>query len=99
MLPIPKLQAPKKHQVGNTKHQVPNSREAPSSKLEARAVVWSFALRISLVFGVWFLVFRFRNFSGAWGVVLGVWLRGSSKTEIPKRRTPAGHSLLDRKSR
>jgi hypothetical protein len=37
-------------------------------------------LGISLVFGAWFLVFRFRNFSGAWGLVLGVSLGGGSKT-------------------
>src|SRR6266699_2313424 len=64
--PNSKLQAPKKHQVPNTKHQAPNSREAPSSELEARAAVWSLEPGISLVFGAWFLVFRFRNFSGAW---------------------------------
>src|SRR5256885_1527989 len=76
------LQAPMKHQVPNTKHQAPNSREAPSSKLEARAAVWSLELGISLVFGAWFLVFRFRNFSGAWGLVLGVSHSGGSKTEM-----------------
>jgi hypothetical protein len=27
-------------------------------------------LGISLVFGAWFLVFRFLDFSGAWGLVL-----------------------------
>src|SRR6266480_5275491 len=75
--PNSKLQAPKKHQVPNTKHQAPNTREVPSSKLEARAAVWSLELGISLVFGVWCLVFRFRNFSGAWGLVLGVSLHFS----------------------
>src|SRR5881396_309727 len=59
----------------NTKHQAPNSREAPSSKIEARATVWRLELGISLVFGAWFLVFRFRDFSGAWGLVHGVSLR------------------------
>src|SRR6266704_3546537 len=33
--------------------------QAPSSKLEARAAVWSLEPGISLVFGAWFLVFRF----------------------------------------
>src|SRR5438034_8090869 len=42
--------------------------QAPSSKLEARAAVWSLELGISLVFGAWFLVFRFRDFSGAWSL-------------------------------
>src|SRR5438046_845468 len=41
-----------------SKLQTPNTREAPSSKLEARAAVWSLELGISLVFGAWFLVFR-----------------------------------------
>src|SRR5206468_10886349 len=65
-----------------SKLQTPNTREAPSSKLEARAAVWSLELGISLVFGAWFLVFRFRDFSGAWGLVLRVSLRGGSKTEM-----------------
>src|SRR2546422_2654390 len=78
-----KLQTPNtKVQTPNTKHQAPNSREAPSSKLEARAAVWSLELGISLVFGAWFLVFRFRDFSGAWGLVLGLSLGGGSITEM-----------------
>src|SRR5213594_1975423 len=82
-----------KAQAKSTKFQTPNSKEASSSKLEARAAVWSLELGISLVFGAWFLVFRFRDFSGAWGLVLGVSLSGSSKTEmIPiwRRRTLGG---------
>src|SRR6185503_13921070 len=71
--PNSKLQAPNKHHVPNTKHQAPNSREAPSSNLEARAAVWTLELGISLVFGAWFLVFRFRDFSGAWCSGFGVW--------------------------
>jgi hypothetical protein len=56
------------HRNRNTKHQTPNTKEAPtpklqtpeklqtpSSKLEARATVWSLELGISLVFGVWCL--------------------------------------------
>src|SRR6266496_31477 len=61
-----------KCQATSSKFQTPSSKEAPSSKPEARAVVWSLELGISLVFGAWFLVFRFWNFSGAWGLVLGV---------------------------
>src|SRR5207247_6650101 len=91
--PKSKLQAPKKRQVPNTKNQAPNSREAPCSKLEARAAVWSLELGISLVFGAWFLVFRFRNISGAWGLVLGVSHAGSSKTEM-QSQFPAGILLL-----
>src|SRR5437867_2185085 len=70
--PNTKHQTPKKLQVPNTKHQAPNSREAPSSKIEARATVWRLELGISLVFGAWFLVFRFRDFSGAWCLGFGV---------------------------
>ena len=70
-LPIPKLQAPKKHQVPNTNHQAPNSREAPSSKRGPRFGAWNlgflwclelgfwcFDSGISLELGVWCLVFR-----------------------------------------
>jgi hypothetical protein len=39
-------------------------------------------LGISLLFGAWFLVFRFRDFSGAWGLALGVSVSRGSKTEI-----------------
>jgi two-component system, response regulator PdtaR len=48
----------------NTKLQTPEKLQAPSSKLEARAAVWSLELGISLVFGAWFLVFRFRETCG-----------------------------------
>ena len=41
----------------NTKLQTPEKLQAPSSKLEARAAVWSLELGISLVFGAWCLVF------------------------------------------
>src|SRR6266704_6767766 len=69
-----KLQTPKKLQVQRSKHQTPNTREAPSFKfqVEARAAVWSLELGISLVFAAWFLVFRFRDFSGAWCLGFGV---------------------------
>ena len=76
--PTSNLQTPEKLQVPNTKHEAPNSREVPSSKLEALAAVWSLEFGISLVFGAWFLVFRFWDFSGAWGLVLGVSLSGGS---------------------
>jgi hypothetical protein len=42
-------------------------------------------LGISLVFGAWFLVFRFLDFSGAWGLALGVSLSGGSETEMCHR--------------
>src|SRR5213592_4345691 len=73
-----KLQTPNtKVQTPNTKHQAPEKLQAPSSKLEARAAVWSLELGISLVFGAWFLVFRFRDFSGAWCLGFGVSLCAS----------------------
>jgi hypothetical protein len=40
-------------------------------------------------FGVWSLVFRFRNFSGAWCLVLGVSLSGGS-TYIQRVHTVGG---------
>src|SRR5438477_5178968 len=49
--------------------KAPNTREAESSKLEARAAVWSLELGIYLVFGVWFLVFQFRDLFGVWDLV------------------------------
>src|SRR5438034_4836886 len=78
-IPSSKLQRSTRSQTPNTKLQTP---ENPRSKLEARAAVWSLESGISLVFGAWFLVFRFRNFSGAWGWVPGVSLSGGSKTEL-----------------
>src|SRR5256885_1534887 len=42
--------------------EAPSSKfQAPSSKLEARTAVGSLEVGISLVFGAWFLVFRFRD--------------------------------------
>src|SRR6185503_10406081 len=79
--PGPKHQTPNtKHQTPNTKHQTPSAKLQRSSKLEAQAAVWSLELGISLVFGAWFLVFRFRIFPGAWGLVLGV----SLLAELPR---------------
>src|SRR5206468_8555748 len=52
--------------------QTPEKLQVPTSKLEARAAVWSLELGISLVFGAWFLLFRFRDFSGAWCLGFGV---------------------------
>jgi len=56
-----KLRTPNTKYQRSSRSQAPNTREAPSSKfqLEARAAVWSLELGISLVFGAWFLVFRF----------------------------------------
>src|SRR6266700_2070615 len=68
-----KLQTPNSKEAPRPKHQTPNSRAAASSKLEARAAVWRLELGISLVFGAWFLVFRFRDFSGAWCLGFGIW--------------------------
>src|SRR2546426_1620246 len=87
-----KLQTPNtKVQTPNTKHQAPEKLQAPSSKLEARAAVWSLELGISLVFGAWFLVFRFRDFSGAWCLGFGVSLCASI-------RQSAAFSLLSEKA-
>ncbi len=67
-----KHQTSSKSQAPNSKHHTPNTREAPSFKLEARAAVWSLELGIYLMFGAWFLVFRFWDFSGAWCLEFGV---------------------------
>src|SRR5438477_9410433 len=69
----------------NTKLQTPEKLETPSSKLEARAAVWSLELGISLVFGAWLLVFRFQDFSGAW-----CWGIGGSFSHFSSRREWCG---------
>src|SRR5437867_12108839 len=52
----------------------PENLQAPSSKLEARAAVWSLELGISLVFGAWFLVFRLNpHFSPGSATWEGLW--------------------------
>src|SRR5881396_2084374 len=90
-----KLQTPNtKVQTPNTKLQTPEKLQASSSKLEARAAVWSLELGISLVFGAWFLVFRFRDFSGACGLVPGGSLSSGSKTERRPRQTGTGTNSL-----
>jgi hypothetical protein len=74
-----KLQRSTKSQTPNTKLQTPEKLQARSAGRGLELGTWDF-------FGVWslvFSVFRFRDFSGAWGLVLGVSLGGGSKTEIP----------------
>src|SRR6266496_5728711 len=62
----------KQHQKPSSKHQRSSKLQVPSSKFEARAAVWSLELGISLVFGAWCLVFRFRDFSRGWCLGFGV---------------------------
>jgi hypothetical protein len=61
-------------QAKSSKFQTPSSKEAPSSKLKnnLRAVCSGICF--------WGLVLENWNFSGAWGLVLGVSLSGGSKT-------------------
>src|SRR5206468_4166177 len=61
-------------QAKSSKFQTPSSKEAPSSKLK------SAPFAPASVLGVW--CFEIWNFSGAWGLVLGVSLGGGSKTEM-----------------
>src|SRR5438046_5255293 len=70
--PNTKHQTPKKLQVPSSSQQTPSSKHQRSSKFEARAAVWSLEVGIYLVFGAWFLVFRFRDFFGAWRFEFGV---------------------------
>src|SRR6058998_1882861 len=81
-IPSSKFQRTSNAQTPNTKLQTPEKLQAPNSKLEARAAVWSLELGISLVFGAWLLVFRFRDFSGGWGLVLGVSLSGGPQEHL-----------------
>src|SRR4030095_9173942 len=54
----------------NSKLQAPKKHPAPSSKITRAPLPTS-------VFGVWW--FEIWNFFGAWGLVLGVWIRAGSK--------------------
>jgi len=67
-------------QATSSKFQTPSSKEAPSSKLKTdlRAVCTGICF--------WGLVFEIWNFSGAWGLVLGVSLSGGSKNEMPQMK-------------
>jgi hypothetical protein len=82
-----KFQTPSSKEAPGPKHQTPSAKLQRRSKLEAQAVVWSLELGISLVFGAWFLVFRFRNFSGAWDLVLGVSLSRGLGGGVQMRQT------------
>src|SRR6266545_4047377 len=55
--PTSKHQAPKKSRNRNTKIQAPNTREAPSSKFQARSAGRGLELGTWDFFGVWSLVF------------------------------------------
>src|SRR5438876_9698994 len=65
----------------NSKLQAPKKHQAPSSKTDRRAVCPGICLR-GLVFEIW-------NFSGAWGLGLGVSLSGGPKTEMRSQDDPA----------
>jgi len=58
----------------NSKLQAPKKHQTPSSKTDLRAVCPGICF--------WGLVFEIWNFSGAWGLVLGVSLNGGSKPEM-----------------
>src|SRR6185436_16804032 len=65
---------PMRQQAPNSKLQAPKKHQAPSSKTDPRAVgpgicSWGLGLEI------W-------NFSGAWGLVLGVSFNGGEKTDV-----------------
>src|SRR6266404_3641326 len=65
--PSTKPQAPEKFRNRNTKHQAPNTKETPSSKLQIAARASSLELGAwSLVFGVWDLVLL-------WSLEFGIW--------------------------
>src|SRR5439155_20483594 len=95
-IPNSKPQRSTRSQTPNTKLRTPEKLQAPSSKLEARAAVWSLELGISLVFGAWFLEFRFGTC-----LELGVWCLGFRSAvaqklkcgPIPRRDPAVGHSF------
>jgi len=63
---------PAKPQAPNSKLQTPKKHQAPSPKTDLRADSPGICF--------WGLGFELWNFSGAWGLVLGVSLSGGSKT-------------------
>src|SRR2546428_13729981 len=65
-IPSSKFQRTSKNQTPNTKLQTPKKSQVPSSKPRPALRAWDLELGASLVFGAWFLVFRFQDFSGAW---------------------------------
>src|SRR6266496_3121313 len=76
--PSTKPRAPEKFRNRNTKHQDPNTKEIPSSKLQTAARAsslelgaWSFSGVWSLVFGAWCLVVGTSCFFGAWSLEFG----------------------------
>src|SRR5438876_9405948 len=66
----------------STKLQAAKKHQAPSSKIRLRAGCPGIRLW-GLVFGIW-------NFSGAWGLELGVSLSGSPRAEMFPDRVRAG---------
>src|SRR5438034_5023458 len=63
----------------DNKLQIPISKLQRSTKLQAQKPTCA-PFAPASVFGVW--CFEILNFSGAWVLVLGVWLGGGSKTEM-----------------
>src|SRR6266700_2739721 len=80
--PSTKLQAPEKSRNRNTKHQAPNTKEIPSSKLQTTARASSVELGASLDFGAWCLVFGTWCFFGAWNLEFGACCLGSQLVKI-----------------
>src|SRR6266516_410060 len=75
--PSTKPQAPEKFRNRNTKNQAPNTKEIPSSELQAAARASSLELGASLEFGTWCLVFGTWCFFGAWSLEFGAFCPGS----------------------
>jgi hypothetical protein len=71
-----RIQEPRQ-QAPNSQFQAPKKHQAPSSKTDLRAGGSGICF--------WGLVFKIWNFSGAWGLVLGVSHSGGSNTEMLPR--------------
>src|SRR5437867_10339385 len=70
----------------DNKLQIPISKLQRSTKLQAQKPTCA-PFAPASVFGVW--CFEIWNFSGAWGLVLGVSLSGGPKTEMRSQDDPA----------
>src|SRR5947207_10552472 len=65
-----KFQTPRSKKAPGPKHQTPSSKLQRSSKRWPRFGAWNLGFLWCLEFGFW--CFEIWNFSGAWGLVLGV---------------------------
>src|SRR6059036_1434510 len=70
---VGRFEAPNTKHQRRSKSQTPNTREAPSSKFQARSVGRGLELGTWDFFGVWSLVFGVSIPGFLWSLVFGIW--------------------------